>query len=141
VVRRGVRLLQEVPPIEPRHDFQDRLRHAVYSIEEERRRNKGAAGASGVMAVVAIAAVLAVLVWTPNFRVAEPTVELTPIVARQPASPPLFPLATSRPRVAPAPGALFAETDLWSGSNHLLYLHSDLGRRYREPGMVRVGLR
>jgi anti-sigma factor RsiW len=141
VVRRGVALLREIPPVEPREDLHDRLRHAVYSLEEERRRGKASSGASGVMAIVAVAAVLAVFIWTPLVRSVEPNIELTPIVARRPAPLPFVPLATPRPMVPLPPGGLFAESDLWSRSNSLLYLHSNLGRRYREPGLVRIGLR
>lgn len=140
VVRRGVDLLRELPPIEPREDLPERLRHAVYSLEEERRRRRSSPGASGVMAMVAAAAVLAMLVWTPLLRNVEPTVELTPIVARRPAPLPFVPLAVPRPAPTTQSSALFAESDLWSRSNALLYQHSNLGRRYRASGLVRIGI-
>jgi predicted anti-sigma-YlaC factor YlaD len=140
VVRRGVELLREIPPVEPREDLPDRLRHAVYSLEEERRRRNTSSGGSGIMAMVGVAAVLAVFVGTPLVRRVEPTVELTPIVARRPAALPFVPLATPRPiRTAPQ-SVLFVESDLWSGSNALLYRHSNLGRRTRDSGLVRIGL-
>lgn len=144
VVRRGVELLQSEAPAEPPEDFRERLRHSIYSLDEERRRKRIPAGGSGFAAVVAVAAVLAVLVWTPMARSPEPTVELAPIVAREPASP--RPLLT--PRTAePTPwtqlssGAFFADSDLWARSNALLYEHSHLGRRSREAGFIRTGLR
>jgi anti-sigma factor RsiW len=142
VVRRGVDLLRDLPPVEPREDLHDRLRHAVYSFEEERGRGKASSsGASGIVALVAVAAALVVALWTPLAREVEPSVELTPIVAKRPAPFPFVPLATPRPLLPPASSApVFAESDLWSGSNVLLYRHSSLGRRSRDPSFIRIGL-
>jgi anti-sigma factor RsiW len=138
VVRRGAELLRDLPPAGSRADFHDRLRHSIYTHEEEQRRDRGSLGSSAMMAVVAIAAVLAVLIWTPSIWVGEPSVDLAPIVVHTPGpeAPAPFPVS----RAGSASSATFLELELWTQSNTLLYERSPLYQRSREPGLVRTGL-
>lgn len=143
VVTEGVSLLRNEPPPRLRTDFRERLRHSLYTLDEQRRlrrhRPHGATG-SGAMFVVAAAVLILVVIWTPALWEATPTVELSPVVAEVPAGS----LANARGMASfgmPAdarPGAVY-ERDLWTGSNVLLFEHSALYTRYREPSLVRAG--
>lgn len=143
VVTRGVRLLQTLPRQRLHDDFRDRLRHSLYTLDEERRlrrhRPHGATGA-GAMFVVAAAVLLVTAVLTPSLWDTAPTVELPPIAAQ---SPPAAASASSfEPAFDPRPrqrtSAVY-ERDLWSGSNALLFEHSSLYERHRTPSLVRAG--
>jgi len=139
VVERGVALLRELPPPTAREDLQDRIRHSIYTYEEERRRARDSQGSSRVMAIVATAAVLAALLWSPRVWEGEPSVDLAPIVVQAPGPGPSGPFTLTR--TGASTSAAFLELELWTESNALLYEHSPLFQRSREPGLVRTGLR
>jgi hypothetical protein len=131
--------LRDLPPSTPRDDFRDRLRFSIYRFEEERRRDGNTFGASRVMLLVAAAAMLTALVGAPLVLDPEHSVELAPILAGRPADLPA-PVSLASPE-PPSGAPLFGSSDLWAGSNVLLYEHSRLYQRYRDPGLVRTGLR
>ena len=91
------------------------------------------------MSLVAMAAIVATLVLTPVFWESEAVVDLPPIVVQRPAAQPAPVIPV------PSPPALvylpFQGQDLWTRSNSLLYEYSSLYQRYREPNLVRTGLR
>jgi hypothetical protein len=68
VVQRGTRLFCELPELTPSDDFQARLQHRIYHLEDERRRF--GASASGVPTgyVLSIAALLMIAAWAPLAR-------------------------------------------------------------------------
>lgn len=96
------------------------------------------------MALVAAAVLVVVAVWTPNLWERTPSVELPVLVVQGPDT-----VAEGLPYVlgpapvgltGPAIPPLMVDGDLWSGSNVLLYEHSPLYHRYRNPALVRAGL-
>ena len=153
VVIQGIDLFRTMPAEKPAEDFRARLQHSIYALSEERRRRRIPQGGSGTMPLVAVAVVVATVVLTPFLREPEAVVDLPPIVVQGPVVrgvpvPPDARLADVDPRLAavdPGPAAVvaepFEELDLWMRSNALLYQHSSLYSRYREPSLVRTGLR
>jgi anti-sigma factor RsiW len=143
VLSTGVDLLRALPAAAPREDFRARLRHSIYSIEEERRRRRVPRGGVGMMSLVAMAAIVSVAVCTPFFWESNPSVELPAIVAQEPA--PAAPIAPVLPRSVPAATNVvalpLADQQLWAESNALLYQHSSLYLRYKEPSLILTGLR
>ena len=159
VVSRGTDLLRAMPGAEPPEDFQARLQHSIYSLHEERRRQRILRGGSGAMSVVAMTAIVATLVLVPVFWESDAVVELPPIVVAEPAAvvaePAATAVATPSDRMPSAVvSAPFEQVELWTQSNALLYQRSSLYLRYREPdlsyarpnlgygepGLVRTGL-
>jgi len=67
VVRRGLRLVRELPEISPSPDFHPRLQFRIYRMEEELRAGSRASGAGAVLSL-AIAGMLALLAWSPLLR-------------------------------------------------------------------------
>lgn len=145
VVSRGVSLLRTLPAQRLRDDFQDRLRHSLYHLEETRRlrrhRPHGASGAGAMFVAAAAMIVLAVIVTPTLLDEPTPSVELAPVVAEAPAEA----TATSRipsaftVRAGERPSLVY-ESDLWTGSNALLFEHSALYQRHRSPTLVRAGI-
>ena len=148
VVSRGVALLRELPTPRVRGDLESRVRHSVYSMEEAERARRyrpyGPTG-GGAMALVAAAVLVVAMLWTPTLFDNEPTVELPAIVVsepleqeRDPASGQVF-AVPPRERAEPQPSRVY-ESKLWAGSNSLLFEHSSLYQRHRDPALVRAGL-
>lgn len=148
VVDRGVEALRSLPPSPLREDFRDRLRHSIYDYEEERRHSGGTLGASPVMLMVAAAAVVAAVLGGPFLFRREPSVEIAPIVVQRPPEPRPRPQPSLLDPIPEAPTVRVVQDtprlealELWERSNALLYEHSPLYQRYRDPGLVRTGLR
>ncbi len=138
VVRRGVEFLRELPAPAPRDDFRARLQHSIYQADERRRRRRAPLGSSVGMAAVAAGAILFAVLWMPVLLDTEPVVEMPRIVVENPPEP--VPTPTAASRLEPDPISPFEDSDLWRQSNALLYRHSPLFQRHREPGLVRTGL-
>ncbi len=143
---RGVELLRKLPPSRPREDFRERLRYSIYRFEDEERRKRHALGASPMMLLVAAWTVLAIVLGAQLVWDFDPSVELAPIVVQGPAedgdpepSLRISVVGSGTPRAEPA--SWLESLDLWAGSNVLLYEHSRLYQRNREPELVRTGLR
>jgi len=146
VVDQGVGLLRDTPPPRLREDFADRLRHSIYTLEDRERtrrhRPHGPSG-GGAMAVVAAAVVVVATIWTPILFEETPSVDLPAIVVSAPEGP--MEEATQPSRALTVGSfqsmpSLLQDPDLWTGSNSLLYEHSILYQRSRNPNMVRTGL-
>ena len=140
VFRKGVELFRELPPSLPRDDFRERLRYSIYRYDEERRRERHSLGASPVMLLVATMTVLTIVIGAPLFWDSDPSVELAPIVVQSP-TPSLGLTVVAPGATRPESGSWLESSDLWAGSNVLLYEHSRLYQRSREPGLVLTGLR
>ncbi len=141
VVVRGVEYLRAAPLPPLCDDFEDRLRHSIYTVEEERRRARISLRpvSTSAMGVVALTAIMVAALLTPFLFQPTPSVELPPIMARTPV-PPLadwvgFRSLQASPFARPA-----TDRGLWGESPTLLYPHSPLGKRSREASVVRTGI-
>ncbi len=145
-VTRGVEFLRESPGIRARDDLKERVRHSIYSLEDAervRRFRPHAPSGGGAMALMAAAVLVMVVIWTPSLFDDTPSVDLPTLVvdsaalerpAQTQRSHPVTELGRDR-------GAAFVyESDLWTGSNTLLFEHSPLYHRYRDPSLVQTGL-
>ena len=131
VVEHGSTLLNTLPRPELREDFEPRLRHRLYHVDDERAVSAAQSGAPA-MTVLGIAILLTALAWAPALRGGGSDVQLEPIVVdRAPRrSAPLRPVAFS------PPGTFSSKTpsDLGDGlwDNTLLYEYSALSQRYSQ---------
>jgi predicted anti-sigma-YlaC factor YlaD len=146
VLTAGVDTLRALP-IAPRKDLHARLQHSIYNIEEERRRRRAPKGGVGMMSLVAMAAIVSAVVCTPFFWESDPSVELPAIVAQAPTPAPPTRVSASAPTAIPFPNAgsfvalPLPGQGLWTESNALLYQHSSLYLRHKEPSLILAGLR
>ncbi len=111
VVTRGVELLRALPETGPGEDFRARLRHSIYTMQEERRRRLGSSART--MPLLGALAFFGALFVALTLREEEPVVDLPPIVAEAPSpvagerlplplSSPLLPAPDRAPLAAPA---------------------------------------
>ena len=143
VLERGRELLRGFPAVEISGDFRPRLRHRIYHVEDEEALARGSGSASTAATVLAMALLLTLAAWSPLMR-QDPEVELSPIVVSRPAA---RPIGLRLPGVSVAsPARVWAFDgeggfwDLWEGSHRLLYEHSPLSERYRQPLLRRTSL-
>lgn len=144
VVNRGISLLRSMPQPTLGDDFKDRLRHSLYTIDEElrlrRNRPDGAMG-GGAMAVVAAAVLVVAAFWTPSLRDAPPSVDLPAIVVDRPETRTARPLPPRSLYEAPRSRTILSrDEDFWASTNTLLFEYSTLYNRHRGTGLVRTGL-
>ena len=139
VMIRGINLLKGMPATQPAEDFRARVQHSIYALHEQRRRRRVPKSGSGAMSIVAMVAIVTTVVLTPVLWESETVVDLPPIVAQTPV------ISPAPEPLAPTAEALMSQTleelELWTQSNALLYQHTSLYLRYREPSLVRTGLR
>jgi anti-sigma factor RsiW len=135
VVVGGTRVLRELPQPELREDFEPRLRHRLYHVDDERTLRAHASSGTPAMAVLGIAILLSAVAWSPTLFSGAPVVRLEPIVVdRAPQR------VTFRP--ASIPGTFSSKTDtdlnggLWAGT--LLYDYTPLSQRYDRRARVRT---
>ncbi len=139
VVEHGAELLRSLPAPELREDFEPRLQHRLYHVQEELTLSTHATSRTPALTVFAIAVLLTAVAWSPLLREGAPVVELEPIVVnRAPPAPRIRPAALQaraiEPRVAPT-----LDAGLWEDTR--LYEYSPLSRRYQsELRAVQVGL-
>ncbi len=139
VLSRGVELLKAMPPEEPSGDFRSRLQHSIYTLHEERRRRRVPRAGPGAMSLAAMFTIVTTVILTLVLWESEAVVDLPAIVAERPATRGLTVIPA--PIAPPVPTQPFQDLELWARSNTLLYEHSSLYHRHREPGLVRAGLR
>ena len=131
VVEHGALLLRSLPPPELREDFEPRLRHRIYHVEDLRKLSDHASSGTPALSVLGMALVLTAVAWSPALRGDAPVIELDPIVVdRAPTR------APARAGVRPASGYLrpASLTDLDRGlwdNTTILYEYSPLYQRYR----------
>ncbi|HET9948742.1 MAG TPA: zf-HC2 domain-containing protein [Longimicrobiales bacterium] len=141
VIERGAELVRSLPQPPLRDDFEPRLRHRLYHVQEERAFPEQVASRAPALTVLGIALLLTAIAWSPVLRGAAPVVQLDPIVvSRAPARETGGPLAWQEPlslarAAAPSAGAL--DSELWADAR--LYEHSPLSRRYRGTQARQVG--
>lgn len=145
-VSQGVEFLRNTSGIRPRDDLKERVRHSVYSLEdaERVRRFRPQAPSGGrAMALMAAAVLVMVVIWTPSLLDDTPSVDLPAIVVDSSAldRAGMVQRDNSFPELGRDRSASFVhESDLWTGANALLFEHSPLYHRYRNPALVQTGL-
>jgi hypothetical protein len=101
VVRRGAELVRELPEITPSEDFEERLRHRIFHLQDGAAI--GSQRTAGVAATFAVASMIALLAWSPVFVGGDRQSD--------------FRVATERPqaepRVQPSAPLLGGGEDLW----------------------------
>ena len=142
VVEHGASLLRSLPRPELREDFQPRLQHRLYNVQEERFASNLPTSRAPAFAVVGIAALLTVVAWAPLLRGGATVVELEPIVVDQvPAL--RRPMSSSPAQMASDEPSEELDSDLWHDAR--VYEYSPLFRRYenqlrnRPVGLVESG--
>jgi len=135
VLEHGARLLRDLPEPELREDFEPRLRHRLYHVDDVRVLRAHGASGSPALAVLGIALLLTAVAWSPTLFAGDPVVQLEPIVVdRAPRR------TTFRPASTP-PGTFSTKTDpgldagLWDGM--LLYDFTPLSQRYDQRTRAR----
>lgn len=123
VVRRGLRLVRQLPEVTPSPDFHARLQHRLFHVQEELAHERFAA--SGAAAALAIAGVIAFAAWSPLMR---PTAsEAAPAVATVEAAP----AATTEAAIVQSSERL-RTPDWWLGHGAQgVFTHTSIGY----PGM------
>jgi anti-sigma factor RsiW len=136
VLQHGAAVLRTLPAPPLREDFEPRLRHRLYHVDDE-RSIAAHQSATPALTVVGIAILLTALAWAPLLRDGPPDVRLEAIVvdrapaARAPVQPTgLMPLGTYG---TTTPVGLAA--GLWEQT--LLYDYSALSQRYNQRARVR----
>ena len=129
-------MLRSLPTPTLREDFEPRLRHRLYHVDDE-RSIAAHQSATPALTVVGIAILLTALAWAPVLRSGPPELRLEAIVvdrapaARSPIRPAgLMPLGTYGTKT-PAELA----SGLWDQT--LLYDYSALSQRYNQRARVR----
>jgi anti-sigma factor RsiW len=138
VVEHGAALLRSLPAPELREDFEPRLQHRLYHVQEERSVPEHVTSRTPAFAVFGIAVLLTAVAWSPLLRENAPVVQLDPIVVdRAPVAPRARPLGPQRRplelRIAPV-----LDEGLWDDTR--LYEYSPLSRRYDDLRLRQVGL-
>ncbi|MCH1571330.1 MAG: zf-HC2 domain-containing protein [Longimicrobiales bacterium] len=135
VVVHGADLLRRLPEPELQHDFEPRLKHRLFHVDDERALTAHAASGAPAMTVLGIALLLTAVAWSPALFLGAPTVELPMIVVDDPPS-----RDSSQPVTPPGvfsttqPGPEMDE-GLWA--NQLIYDYSPLSQRYERRSRVR----
>ena len=148
VFARGRKLLRSFPEVEIRDDFEPRLRHRIYHLEDGERIDPGSGSATTAATALGMAILLVLAAWSPALLSPEVDVELAPIVVSRPATPPPLragPAGLRAPNLSLVPAGdavrLGSERpDPWRSPNALLYRYSTLADRARQRGLVRTGL-
>lgn len=129
VFEHGASVLRSLPQPELREDFEPRLRHRIYHLDDLQKLSDHSASGTPALSVLGIALVLTAVAWSPTLRGELPVVELDPIVVdRAPARGSPRSEARSSEHLRPA-----SLTDLDRGlwDNTVLYEYSPLSQRYR----------
>ncbi len=134
VLAHGAAVLRSLPEPELREDFEPRLRHRLYHVDDQRSVAAHQSGAPA-LAVLGIAILLTALAWAPALRGRSTDVVLEPIVVDR------APRRAVRFTSLAAPGTFSTKNpaDLDNGlwDNTLLYEYSPLSRRYPQRTRLR----
>lgn len=135
VLENGARVLRSLPEPELRDDFQPRLQHRLYHVDDVRTLSQHAASGAPALTVVGIALLLTAVAWSPTLFSGAPVIELAPIVVdRAPERSP-FRNASATP-----PGTFSTKSQMDEGlwANTLLYDYTPLSQRYDRRARVRT---
>jgi hypothetical protein len=102
IVQRGLELARELPVLEPSTDFEERLQHRLYHVQDAERL--GESRAAGAATTFAVASMLALLAWSP--LLVSRTDGLDATASSEPSRPVAEPPATYVPLATPLLGGL-----------------------------------
>jgi anti-sigma factor RsiW len=135
VLVHGTQLLRKLPEPEFREDFEPRLRHRLYHVDDERLIRDHAASGASAFTVLGIAILLTAVAWSPTLLSRAPVVQLAPIVVdRAPTRSPFVP-ASSPPGMFSTKRQPDIDDPLWEGQ--LLYDFTPLRQRYQPRAQLR----
>lgn len=144
ILEEGLRLLQTLPEIDIPSDFQPRLDHRIFHLEDGSSLAREHLG-SGVTAVsvLTMAVLMAFAAWTPRMSGSDRTaLELPAVVVNERPERSFTPRA--RPPTFSRGLSLFTTADfqegVWGDTHQLLFEYSSLSARRRGPGLTRTGL-
>jgi len=136
VLVHGADLLRSLPEVELREDFEPRLTHRLYHVDDERTLTSHAASGTTALTVLGIALLLTAVAWSPTLIPGAPVVELPPIVVdHAPRRSPVRPVSLTPPGTFSTKGEATFDEELWA--NTLLYDYSALSQRYQERARAR----
>lgn len=136
VYEQGTSLLRSLPEPELADDFQPRLRHRLFHVDDRQALVDTSGSATPALTVLGLAVLLTVVAWSPLLQEEPPVVDVAPIVVDQ----------VNRPATATRTARGFAsavafggwDRGLWDDAR--LYEYTRLSKRYaREGGLRRVG--
>ena len=137
VLVHGAELLRALPEPQLREDFEPRLKHRLYHVDDERLLTPDASSRTPAMTVLSIALLLTAVAWSPTIFMRVPTVELPIMVVDDPPA-----RGSTRPESLKPLGAFStteAQPDLYDElwANQLIYDYSPLSQRYERRSSVR----
>lgn len=136
VVVNGTAILRSLPEPELREDFQPRLQHRLFHVDDEATLRAHAASGTPAMTVIGIAVLLTAIAWSPMLVPGSPVVELPPIVVDQePDRSRAVPVAATSPGTFSSKSEAELDMRLWA--NTLLYDYTPLSQRYQQRARVR----
>lgn len=137
VMTRGADVLRSLPEAQLPEDFQPRLQHRLYRVDDEIALNAHTASGTTVLTVLGMSVLLTALAWSPALRPTAPVVELPPIVVSDPPVRlrPVNALPMGMRILWPSFG--LTKAGLWDDAQALLYEYSPLQQRYRERTPLR----
>ncbi len=132
VYEEGTSLLRALPEPKLGEDFEPRLRHRLFHVDDRRALLDHSGSATPALTVLGLAVLLTVIAWSPLLREEPPVVDLAPIVVDQvPEAPPAYSAADGRAAV------VFSALGrgLWDDAR--LYEYTRLSKRYARDGSIR----
>lgn len=132
VYEEGTSLLRALPEPELGEDFEPRLRHRLFHVDDRRALLDHSGSATPALTVLGLAVLLTVVAWSPLLREEPPVVDLDPIVVERMPEP-VRALGTADSRAAVVFSAL--GRGLWDDAR--LYEYTLLSKRYARDGAVR----
>lgn len=85
VLRRGLRLVRDVPALPPSPDFEQRLQHGIFHVRDERSKRTRMNPTSGA-ALLAVAGLVSLVTWVPLSRSGRSSLDDVRAVAAAPAA-------------------------------------------------------
>lgn len=132
VLEHGAHVLRSLPEPEVPEDFEPRLRHRLFHVDDERTLRTHGASGTPALTVLGIAVLLTAVAWSPTLFSGAPVIELAPIVVdRAPES------SGVRSASATPPGTFSTKSEGGLWANTLLYDYTPLSQRYEQRAQSR----
>jgi hypothetical protein len=142
-LEKGVDLLRSLPSLDVPDDFQPRLSHRIYHIEDGASIARETLGSGATtLSVVGVAVLLAFAAWTPRAGIVGPSLELPAVVVDTPPARSFTP--GPRRSTFPRSSSFFTTADFqdgpWGDTHQVLFEYSSLSGRHRNPAISRMGV-